>query len=107
MKNKNIIICVLALIIVLLSGFIIYDKVLLDDKTDVVDKDNLDNDKNQDNNVGNKVDDKIENDKENDVDNSQSDNVGNNKIGKIEVEVIDNYQNVEKTNGNYKDYTES
>ena len=106
MKNKNIIICVLALIIVLLSGFIIYDKVLLDDKTDVVDKDNLDGNVIQDNNKDNKDEDKVENNKENDVDNSQSDNVGNNKIGKIEVEVIDNYQNVEKTNGNYKDYTD-
>ena len=56
-KKNNIIIGVLALIIVLLSGFIVYDKVLLDDKTNVVDKDNLDDD--------NKV---------NDVDNSENNN---------------------------------
>ena len=88
MKNKNIIICVLALIIVLLSGFIIYDKVLLDDKTDVVDKDNLDGDVIQDNNKDNKDEDKVDNNKENDIDNSQGDNV-------------------EKITGNYKNYTDS
>ena len=110
MKNKNIIIGVLALIIVILSGYIIYDKVLLDDKTDVVDKDNLDDDKNQDNNGDNKVEDKVENNKENNGDNSQSDNVGNNannKVGEIEVKIINNNEKiVEKITGNYKDYTE-
>ena len=112
MKNKNIIIGVLAFIIVILSGYIIYDKVLLDDKTDVVDKDNLDDDKNQDNNGDNKVEDKVENNKENDVDNSENDNVGNDigntigMIGEIEVEVTKNdEQVVEKITGNYKDYT--
>ena len=112
MKKNNIIIGVLAFIIVILSVYIIYDKVLLDDKTDVVDKDNLDDDKNQDNIGNNKVDDKVENNKENDVDNSENDNVGNNigntigMIGEIEVEVTKNdEQVVEKITGNYKDYT--
>ena len=88
MKKNNIIIGVLAFIIVILSGYIIYDKVLLDDKTDVVDKDNLDDDKNQDNVGNNKVEDKVENNKENNGDNSEN-------------------INGEKVTGNYKDYTES
>lgn len=92
MKNKNIIIGVLALISVLLFGFIIYDKVLLDDKTDVVDKDNLDDENVENNNYNN-----------NDY---KENNISEDNIGNIEVKVVDVNKNTEKITGNYKDYTE-
>ena len=81
MKKNNILIIALVIVIIGLSGFIIYDKALSNDKEVIVDK----------NNDGN-------------LNNGNNNYKDNNKDEDIEVVVEDNDNDVEKVTGNYKDY---